>query len=152
VRWLTRGRKFGDDQTYLQDGLKQPISATGLSPEEKAEALHWLAREAGLLSSQHDPHLPDLLTVFSDGDDHFVVMPYLEGKTIKEIVATQGSLPEAEAVQHALFQARIHSGSIAESGRSNSPAWPECRKSCSKSSGEKALRRRETYDTCSTPR
>jgi hypothetical protein len=77
------------------------FSALRLPATERAEALHWLAREAGLLSVLYDSHLPELLVAFSDGDDHYIVMPYLEGQTIKELVAAHGPLSEGDAVQHA---------------------------------------------------
>jgi serine/threonine-protein kinase len=83
------------------------VSAAGLSAEEKAETVHWLAREAGLLSSLHNPHLPELIAAFSEGDDHYVVMPYLEGKTVKELVARDEPLPEAHALHWAESLAEV---------------------------------------------
>ena len=70
------------------------LSVSGLSADELKEARSWLAREAGLLSSLKSPHLPELYAAFSEGDNHFVVMPYLVGKTIQERVESGGPLPE----------------------------------------------------------
>ncbi|MGH2343945.1 MAG: hypothetical protein ACRDG4_01885 [Chloroflexota bacterium] len=64
--------------------IKQ-VSVHGLSPENQEETRRWLAREAGLLSSLEEPLLPDLIAAFSEGDEHYVVMPFLEGRTLKEL-------------------------------------------------------------------
>src|SRR5581483_9191776 len=48
--------------------------ASALTAPERAEALAWLAREAALLSTLNNPHLPRLLAAFSEGDRHYVVM------------------------------------------------------------------------------
>jgi len=83
------------------------FSAAGLNDEVKAEYLRWLAREAGLLSSLHHPGLPMLIAAFSEGDDHFVVMPYLDGETVKELVGRDGPLPENAVLRCALALAEI---------------------------------------------
>ena len=83
------------------------VSVAGLSPEEQQESRSWLAREAGLLSSLKNPHLPELLAAFSEGDEHFVVMPFLEGRTVKELVASEGPLREDYVVRWACVLADI---------------------------------------------
>jgi len=77
--------------------IKQ-VSVAGMPPAEQAEARGWLAREAGLLSSLNDSHLPKLISAFSEGDLHYVVMPYLAGESLKERVRSSGPLPEEDAV------------------------------------------------------
>jgi Protein kinase domain len=77
--------------------IKQ-ASVAGLAPEEQEEARRWMAREAGLLSSLHHPLLPDLIAAFSEGDEHYVVMPFIEGMTLKEFFAREGTPPYAEMV------------------------------------------------------
>jgi len=62
------------------------VSVDGLAGCDRQEAGAWLAREAGLLSSLQSPHLPELLAAFSEGDSNYVVMPFLEGETVKELV------------------------------------------------------------------
>jgi hypothetical protein len=83
------------------------LSIGGLSPEEQEEARSWLAREAGLLSSLKNPHLPELLAAFSEGDNHFLVMPYLVGKTIKDRVESEGPLPELDVMRWARTLATV---------------------------------------------
>jgi tRNA A-37 threonylcarbamoyl transferase component Bud32 len=71
--------------------IKQ-VSVHGRPQAEQEEARRWLAREAGLLSSLDHPMLPKLIAAFSEEDEHYVVMPFLEGQTLKELVAQAGPL------------------------------------------------------------
>lgn len=73
--------------------IKEFCAAT-LERDERAEALAWLAREAALLSTLNNPHLPRLLAAFSEGDRHYVVMPFLAGETLEERVSRDGAQPE----------------------------------------------------------
>ena len=74
--------------------LKESHTA-GLSTAERAESLAWLTREAGLLSTLDHPGLPGLLAAFSEGDRHYVAMPFLRGGTLEERVEREGPQPEA---------------------------------------------------------
>ena len=78
--------------------IKQ-ASVRGLAPDEQQQARRWLAREAGLLSSLDHPLLPNLVAAFSEGDEHYVVMPFLEGTTLKELVGQTGPLQYAEVIR-----------------------------------------------------
>ena len=71
--------------------IKQ-VSVAGLPAEDQEAGRRWLAREAGLLSSLRSSHLPSLVAAFSEGDEHYVVMDFLEGKTLKELVTASGPL------------------------------------------------------------
>jgi hypothetical protein len=66
------------------------LNASGLPAAERAEALTWLAREAGLLSTLHDPRLPSLLAAAGEGDRHYVAMPFLRGETLEERIGREG--------------------------------------------------------------
>ena len=70
------------------------LAAGALPAAERAEALAWLAREAGLLSTLRHPRLPRLLAAFSEGDRHYLAMPFLAGRTLEELVARHGPQPE----------------------------------------------------------
>src|SRR5690348_1193402 len=53
-----RAEDLRDEQAPM--ALKE-FNAAGLPSEDRAEALSWLAREAGLLSTLEDPRLPQLV-------------------------------------------------------------------------------------------
>jgi hypothetical protein len=78
------------------------FTSTGLAPDERAEALAWLAREAGLLATLDHPQLPTLLAAFSEGDRHYLAMPFLEGETLEALVRRAGPLPELAVLQWGL--------------------------------------------------
>jgi len=75
------------------------FSAAGLPPEERGEALVWLTREAGLLSTLDHPRLPRLLAAFSEGDRHYLAMPFLHGQTLEELVQRKGPQDEAQVLR-----------------------------------------------------
>jgi hypothetical protein len=89
----------GDEDEHV---VVKQVSAAGLHGAEQAETSRWLAREAGPLSSLHNPHLPTLIAAFSEGDQHYVVMPYWPGETLKERVQRLGPQPEAAVLRWAL--------------------------------------------------
>jgi hypothetical protein len=74
------------------------ITVAGLGVAEQAETRRWLAREAGLLSSLQHPCLPTLLAAFSEGDRHYLVMPYLKGETVEVVVKKSGPLDERDVL------------------------------------------------------
>jgi uncharacterized protein (DUF486 family) len=86
--------------------IKQ-VSARELSVADQVEARKWLAREAGLLSSLDHELLPELIAAFSEGDDHYIVMPFFEGETLKERVTRAGPLNGIEATYWALCLADV---------------------------------------------
>jgi hypothetical protein len=71
------------------------FNAGSLPPDERDEALSWLAREAGLLSTLAHPRLPRLIAAFSEGDRHYVAMPFLQGVTLEELIQRTGPQPES---------------------------------------------------------
>ncbi len=96
-----------DERTRFQPVAVKEFSGAGLPSEERAESLKWLAREAGLLSSLSEPHLATLIAAFSEGDHHYLVMPYLAGETLKELYDRIGPLPEIDVVHWAKTLADI---------------------------------------------
>jgi hypothetical protein len=96
-----------DERTRFQPVAVKEFSGAGLPDDERVEALKWLAREAGLLSSLHEQHLATLIAAFSEGDRHYLVMPYLAGETLKELYERVGPLPEIDVVHWAKSLADI---------------------------------------------
>jgi Protein kinase domain len=83
------------------------VSVRDLPADEQSATRAWLAREAGLLSSLHNQHLPQLIAAFSENDEHFVVMPFLAGETLKQRVERDGPLAEEEATHLAATLAYV---------------------------------------------
>jgi serine/threonine-protein kinase len=59
-------------------------------------------REAQAAASLSNPHIVAIYDVGQDQDAHFIVMEYVEGKTLKELIVDSGTLDSALAVDIAL--------------------------------------------------
>jgi len=68
-----------------------------LSPESE----RLFRREATLLASMRHPNLPRVTNHFVLGSEQYLVMDFVEGQDLKERLARDGALPEAEVLQWA---------------------------------------------------
>jgi serine/threonine protein kinase len=67
--------------------------------EVSPDAQRQFAREAGLLHELRHPHLPRVTDYFFvPGQGQYLVMGYVEGEDLKQVLARQGPDPEAQAV------------------------------------------------------
>ncbi|MHB2020786.1 MAG: protein kinase domain-containing protein [Candidatus Xenobia bacterium] len=66
-------------------------------PDERERAAQQFEREARLLASLDHPGLVDVTHYFEEGGNHYLVMAYIQGQTLKEYLA---SLPGLPSVQH----------------------------------------------------
>ncbi len=75
-------------------------------------------REAQAAASLSDPHIVAIYDVGQDQDTHFIVMEYIEGKTLKELIVDSGTIESnvtidiaiqiAEALRHAHHHGVVH--------------------------------------------
>jgi eukaryotic-like serine/threonine-protein kinase len=61
------------------------ISETQLSPRKRAKALQDFRHEANLLVQLKHPNLPNVSDVFEEGGKAYLVMEFIEGKTLEEV-------------------------------------------------------------------
>jgi serine/threonine protein kinase/beta-lactam-binding protein with PASTA domain len=59
-------------------------------------------REAQAVASLSHPNVVGVYDVGEDGDTHYMVMEYVEGSTLKEVINERGALPVEEAVRIAV--------------------------------------------------
>lgn len=59
-----------------------------------------LIKEAKILSEVHHPHIVNVLEVFEENNTAYIVMQYIEGKSLKELVEEKGILPEEQALKY----------------------------------------------------
>ncbi len=110
-----RGRFAGVFQAIHPQG--QVVAVKMLPPARAADALVLarFRREARLaLRLQH----PNVIRTFESGEHrgtHYLVMEYLEGETLKDVLLRRGRLPAAEAVR-LLYQALLGLQHIHEQG------------------------------------
>ncbi len=71
------------------------MSDSQLSPRAKVKALQDFHKEANLLEQLKHPHLPDVSDVFEEGGKAYLVMEFIEGKTLAKLQDEQnGPLDE----------------------------------------------------------
>ena len=61
-----------------------------------------LVTEAGILRHLKHPHLPSIVDIFNEDDTFLIVMDYIEGRTLSDILKEQGRQPQADVVDWAL--------------------------------------------------
>jgi hypothetical protein len=77
------------------------LSATGLSPVEAAEVTAAFHQEALLLAKLQHPSLPGIHDHFTEGGQWYLVMDFIEGQTLEEMLQHTGrpGLPVAEVLR-----------------------------------------------------
>ncbi len=61
-------------------------------------ALERFKREAGAVTRLSHPNIVDVYDVGDDGDKHYIVMEYVKGYTLKQLIKKRGPIPYKEAV------------------------------------------------------
>jgi len=69
---------------------------------EHAELAEAFEREARLLNTLHHPILPHVSDYFSDGSGHFLVMEYIEGEDLSEVLKRDGAFRLADVIRWAM--------------------------------------------------
>lgn len=62
-------------------------------------ALLRFQREANAASRLNHPNIVEIYDVGDDDGQHFIVMEYIRGKTLKELIAVRGAMDQQEALQ-----------------------------------------------------
>lgn len=73
--------------------LKKVLLDANLTSEQRRAQLDRLFDEARLVSQLTHPHIVSVFDYFVEDDDGFIVMEWLEGKTLRELLNEQGPLP-----------------------------------------------------------
>lgn len=67
-------------------------------PQQVASAQRRFEDEARTLAQLHHPGIPDILTYFSTGSHHYIVMEYVEGQSLEAILSQK--LPKEEILKY----------------------------------------------------
>ncbi|MBC7542107.1 MAG: serine/threonine protein kinase [Candidatus Sericytochromatia bacterium] len=73
--------------------LKKVLLDAHLTNEQRSVQLERLFDEARLVSQLTHPHIVSVFDYFVEDDDGYIVMEWLEGKTLRELLNEQGPLP-----------------------------------------------------------
>jgi serine/threonine protein kinase/Tfp pilus assembly protein PilF len=60
---------------------------------ERAQSVEWFSREATMLLDLNHPSIPRVRDFFLDGGRHYLVMDFIEGRTLGEILEKEGLVP-----------------------------------------------------------
>jgi serine/threonine-protein kinase len=76
---------------------------TFTSPEKQQDAVAAFQREADMLATLSNEHIPRVFDRFSEENRHYLVMEYIEGQTLEDRLRdADGKLPEGEVIDIAL--------------------------------------------------
>lgn len=91
--------QFGNRHVAIKE-----MSQGNLGTNDLAEATLRFQQEANLLSSLHHPNLPAIYDGFSEGGRSFLVMEYIDGKTLLQMLKDTGGrpLPVANVLDYAI--------------------------------------------------
>jgi serine/threonine-protein kinase len=67
------------------------MSDAALNPSDRGYAIQCFQREANLLRALNHPNLPKVSDAFADGGKHYLVMEFVPGKTLNEMLRERGS-------------------------------------------------------------
>src|SRR5262245_25358531 len=87
-----------DPQLGRVVAIKMVRTDLGLPPEHLAEYRRRFNQEAMAAGRLNHPNIVAIYDVMADGHTPYIVMEYVEGKTLAEIVSARGALPPVEAV------------------------------------------------------
>lgn len=79
--------------------LQLPVHLAGAQKRERVERFYREAKAAGTLTH---PNIVTIHEVGQENDRHFLVMEYLDGQSLRDILQIQGALPLKETVEIAL--------------------------------------------------
>jgi len=63
------------------------------SDVDRSQAVDWFKREAKLLLKLNHPCIPHVRDFFVEGGKHYLVMDFIEGRTLAEVFAKEGNVP-----------------------------------------------------------
>ncbi|UCC64462.1 MAG: protein kinase, partial [Anaerolineae bacterium] len=83
-----------DTHLEIQVAVKQMIPQPRLGPEALAQLHRQFKREAQILARLYHPNLVRVTDSFSQDDFEYLVMNFVEGENLAELVDRVGALPE----------------------------------------------------------
>ncbi len=101
----------GMKMVYLAEDLRLAARPCALaemvdtftSPEKQKDAIAAFQREADMLATLSNEHIPRVFDRFSDENRHYLVMEYIDGATLEDrLRESGGKLPEDEVIHIAL--------------------------------------------------
>jgi serine/threonine protein kinase len=77
--------------------IKELSTSQLATPQELREAIQAFQREAQMLANLNHAHLPKVSDFFAEGGRYYLVMDFIEGRTLEEMLAGRGNQPFPES-------------------------------------------------------
>jgi serine/threonine protein kinase len=90
-----------DIQLFNRRCVVKEVLTRRLSPTDKVEAERNFRREAELLAALRHPSIPQIYEYFIEGGRYYLVMEYVEGDNLADLLVRSGPLPEIEVLRYA---------------------------------------------------
>jgi eukaryotic-like serine/threonine-protein kinase len=84
-----------DDLLHRDVAIKEIVPPSGLTPVERQEMRERTLREARAIARLSHPNVVRIFDVLSRDGDPWIVMEYVRGRSLQEVLATDGPLPVA---------------------------------------------------------
>jgi serine/threonine protein kinase len=96
--YLVEDEKLFGKQWAVKELLERFVDA-----QDRAESVAQFQHEARILVGLRHPNLPQIIDAFEEEGRHYLVMEYVEGKTLEELMekAAEGVIPEEQALRWA---------------------------------------------------
>lgn len=79
---------------------KNTVFVQGTSEQVFEKYRQAFVREANMLATLHHPNIVEVLDVFDENNTSYMVMTFVKGKSLQQIVAVRGKLPYPETVNY----------------------------------------------------
>lgn len=79
---------------------KNTVLVQGTSEQVFEKYRQAFVREAKMLATLHHPNIVEVLDVFDENNTSYMVMTFVKGKSLQQIVETRGKLPYPETVNY----------------------------------------------------
>ena len=79
---------------------KNTVFVQGTSEQVFEKYRQAFVREAKMLATLHHPNIVEVLDVFDENNTSYMVMSFVKGKSLQQIVETRGKLPYPETVNY----------------------------------------------------
>jgi serine/threonine-protein kinase len=89
-----------DDKLYGKQWAVKELLERFVDAEDRAESVAQFQHEARILVGLRHPNLPQIVDAFEEEGRHYLVMEFVEGETLEELMekAAEGIIPEEQAL------------------------------------------------------
>ncbi|TFG71262.1 MAG: serine/threonine protein kinase [Anaerolineales bacterium] len=88
-----------DLRLKISVALKEMVPLAGQAPNLLSKLREQFSQEATILAKLSHPNLVRVGDFFQDNDNSYLVMDYVEGENLAELIQTEGAIPETQMIE-----------------------------------------------------